>query len=75
MNGHRNNIKNNRNKPVTEHFHKPDLTLENLRLVVIKKVKGKTKQQWKVEEQKIIFKFDCINKDLNKDYSFMSHYM
>ena len=71
MNRRRSNIKHNRNKPVAEHFNKLDHTLENLRL----KVKGKTKQQWEVEEQKIILKFDCINKGLNKDYSFMSHYM
>ena len=44
-------------------------------LAVIKKVKGKTKQQREVEEQKIIFKFDCIYKGLNKDYLFMSNYM
>ena len=47
MNGHRKEIKHNRNKPVAEHFNKFDHTLENLRLAVIKKVKGKTKQQWK----------------------------
>ena len=64
MNGHRSDIRYNRNKPVAEHFDKPDHILENLRLAVIKKVKGKTKQQREVEEQKI----------LNKDNSFMSHY-
>ena len=62
MNGHRSDIKHNRNKPVAEHFNKLDHTLENLRLAVIKKVKGKTKQQRKVKEQKIIFKFDWVNK-------------
>ena len=51
MNGHRSDIKHNRNKPVAEHFNKPDQTLENLRLAVIKKVKSKTEQQQKVEEQ------------------------
>ena len=56
MNGHRSDIKHNRNKPVAEHFNKPDHTLDNLRLAVIKEFKGKTKQQWEVEEQKIIFK-------------------
>ena len=65
-------IKHNRNKPVAEHFNKPDHTLDNLKLAVIKEVKGKTKQQREVEEQKIIFKLDCVNQDLNKDYSFMS---
>ena len=30
---HRSDIKHNRNKPVAEHFNKPDYTLENLRLV------------------------------------------
>ena len=44
INEYRSDIKHNRNKPVAEHFNKPDHTLENLRLVVIKKVKGKTKQ-------------------------------
>ena len=63
------------NKPVLKHFNKPDHTLENLRLVVIKKVKRKTKQQREVEEQKIIFKFNCVNKGLDRYYSFMSHYM
>ena len=44
INGHRSNIKHNRNKPVAKHFNKSDHTLENLRLAVIKKAKGKTKQ-------------------------------
>ena len=44
------------------------------------KVKGKTKQsktkqQREVEEQKIIFKLDCVNQGLNKGYSFMSNYV
>ena len=72
MNGHRSDIKHNRNKPVAEHFNKPDHTLDNLKLAVIKEVKGKTKQQREVEEQKIIFKLDCVNQGLNKDYSLNS---
>ena len=64
VNEHRNDIKHNRNKPVAEHFNKPDHNLESLRLAVIKKVKRKTKQQREVEEQKIIFKFNCVNKGL-----------
>ena len=92
MNGHRSGIKHNRNKRIAKHFNKPDHTLENIRLAVIKKVKGLisssshqksqtikkikvTKQQREVKEQKIIFKFDCVNIDLNRDYSVMSHYM
>ena len=75
MNRHRSDIKHNRNKPVAEPFNKLVHTLETLMLAVIKKVKGKTKQQREVEEQKIIFKFDCVNKSLNRDYSFMFHYM
>ena len=71
MNGHRSDIKHNRNKPVAEHFNKPDHTLDNLKLTVIKEVKGKTKQQREVEEQKIIFKLDCVN----QGYSFMSNYV
>ena len=51
VNGHRSGIKHNRNKPVAELFNKPDRTLENLRLMVIKKVKGKTKQQREVEQK------------------------
>ena len=39
MNGHRSDIKHNRNKSVAEQFNKSDYTLENLRLIVIKKVK------------------------------------
>ena len=74
MNGHRNNIRHNRNKTVDEHFNKPGHTLDNLRLAAIKKVKNITKQQRQVEEQKNIFKFDCVNKDLNTDYLFMSLY-
>ena len=73
MNGHRSDIKHNRNKPVAEHFNKPDHTLDNLKLTVIKEVKGKTKQQRGVEEQKIIFKLDCVNQGVNKNYSFMSN--
>ena len=64
-----------RNKPVAEHFNKPDHTLENLRLAVIKKVQGKTKQQREIKEQKLIFKFDYINQGLNGDYLFTSNYM
>ena len=75
MNELRSYIKHNRNKPVAEHFNKPDHTLDNISLVVIKKLKCKTKQQREVEEQKIIFKFDCVNKGLNRDYSFISYYM
>ena len=75
MNGYRSDIKHNRNKPVAEHFNKPDHTLDNLKLTVIKEVEGKTKQQREVEEQKIIFKLDCVNQGLNKDYSFMSNYV
>ena len=75
MNGHRSDIKHNRNKLVAEHFNKPDHIFDNLKLTVIKEVKGKTKQQWEVEEQKIIFKLDCINQGLNKNYSFMSNYV
>ena len=52
MNGHRSDIKHNRNKLVAEHFNKPDHTLDNLKLAVVKEVKGKTKQQWEeVEDQ------------------------
>ena len=75
MNGHRIDIKHNRNKPVAEPFNKLVHTLKNLILAVIKKVKGKTKQQREVEKQKITFKFDCVNKGLNRDYSFMFHFM
>ena len=64
MNEHRSDIKHNRNKPVAENFNKPNYALENLRLAVIKKVKSTIRQQQKVEEQKIIFKFDCVNKGL-----------
>ena len=47
MNGRKSNIKHNtgRNKSVAEHFNKPNLTLENLRLAVYKKIKATTKQQ------------------------------
>ena len=48
MNGHRSDIKHNRNKPVVEHFNKPDHTLDILKSDVIKEVKGKTKQQREV---------------------------
>ena len=64
MNGHRSDIKHNRNKSVAEPFNKLVHTLETLILAVIKKVKGKTIQQREVEEQKIILKFDCVNKSL-----------
>ena len=66
MNGHRSDIKHNRNKPVAEHLNKPDHTLDNLKLTVIKEVKGKTKQQREVDEQKIIFKLDCVNQGFLK---------
>ena len=75
MNGHRSDIKPNRNKPVAEYFNKPDHTLDNLKLTVIKEVKGKTKQQREMEEQKISFTLDCVNQGLNRDYSFMSNYV
>ena len=53
MNGHRSDIKHNRSTLVAEHFNKPDHTLENLILAVIKKVEDTTKQQQKVELQKL----------------------
>ena len=49
--------------------------LEDLRLSVINKVKDTTKRQREVEKQKFIFNFDCVNKGLNRDYLFMSHYL
>ena len=55
MNGHRSDIKHNRNKPVAKHFNKPDHALDNLKLEVVKEVKVKTKQQREVEEQKNYF--------------------
>ena len=54
MNRPRSDIKHNRNKLVTEHFNKPDHTLENLRLTVIKKIKDKTKQQREVEKKNCV---------------------
>ena len=74
MNGYKSHIKHNENKPVAKHFNKPGHSLENLRLAVIKKVKGTIKEPREVEEQKIIFKFNSVNKSLNRDYSFMSYY-
>ena len=62
MNGH---TKHNRNKAIAEHFNKPDYLLENLRLAVVKKIRSTTKQKQKVEE-KIIFKFECINKGIKR---------
>ena len=62
-------------KYIAEYFNKPDHTLKNLRLAVIKKVKGATKQLREAEEEKIIFKFNGANKGSNRDYSFMSHYL
>ena len=50
MIGQRSDIKHNRNKPIDEHFHEPDHTWENLRLMMMKKVKGTTKQQREVEK-------------------------
>ena len=44
---------------------------QNISINLTSKVKGK---QPEVEEQKIIFKFDCVSKDFDKDYLFMSHY-
>ena len=40
MNGHTSDIRLYRNKPVAEHLNKADHTFENLKLAVIKKVKG-----------------------------------
>ena len=60
---------------VAEHFNKPDDTLENLKLAVIKKVKGPNKTTTGSRRIKIIFTVDCVKKGLNRDYLFMSDYM
>ena len=52
-NGHRSDIKHNKNKPVAKQFNKPDYTFKNLRLAIIKKL---TRQQRKVEKQ-ILLRF------------------
>ena len=75
MNGHRNDIKHNRKKPVADHFNQSNHSIGNLLVAVLKQVRGSTKQQREIEEQKIILKFDCVRLGLNKDYSFMAHYL
>ena len=75
MNGHRKDIKHSRNKPVAEDFNKPDHMLENLRLAVIKKSQRYNKTTMGSQRTKNYFKFDCVNKGLDRDYSFMSHYL
>ena len=51
------------------------ITRLQIKLAVIKQFKSRTKQQRKVVEQKIIFGFDCINKGLNRNNFFVSHYL
>ena len=54
MNGHRSDTKHNRNKPVAEHFNKPDHTLDNLKLALIKEVKSKTSNNGKWKSKKLL---------------------
>ena len=75
MNGHRSDVKHDRNKSAAEYFNKPDHTLENFKLAVIKKVKDITKQQREVQKKKFFSNSIASIKVLNRDCSFMSYYM
>jgi len=75
MNGHRSDIKARKNKPVANHFNQSNHDICNLKITVLSKLNRRSRQQREIEEQKYIFKFNSIHQGLNKDFSFMSHYV
>ena len=70
MNEYVNDIKHSRNKPALNILINRIICWKILTYQLSKKVKGTTKQQGKVEKHNKIFKFDCVNEGLKRDYSF-----
>lgn len=75
INGHRQDIRQQAlTKPVGEHFSTEGHMPGHQRILVLRHVKGATRLDQEVEEQKLISAFDCIKKGLNRDLGFLTHY-
>ena len=74
LNGHKNDIRHQKDKPVAIHFNLPNHSCTNLKVAVLRRSSSTNKHQREIEEQQIIRKFNCIAEGLNRDFSFMAHY-
>ena len=74
INGHKSDIRNNKNKPVAKHFNLPEHSVSHLQVSILKRTNTNRRQR-QIEEQKLISKFNCIQEGLNKDSGFLSHYL
>ena len=75
MNGHKFDIRNkDTQKPVSEHFNLPGHSLIHLKVAVLQQRSFKTRMDRETAEQKIIQRLDRIDRGLNRNRGFMSHY-
>ena len=59
INGHKSDIRNNKNKPVAKHFNLPEHSVSHLQVSILKRTNTNRRQR-QIEEQKLISKFNCI---------------
>ena len=74
INGHKSDIRKNKNKPVAKHFNLPEHSASHLQVSILKRTNANRRQR-QIEEQKLMSKFNCIQEGLNKDSGFLSHYL
>ena len=59
INGHKSDIRNNKNKPVAKHFNLPEHSVSHLQVSILKRTNTNRRQR-QIEEQKLISKFNCL---------------
>ena len=74
INGHKSDIRKNKNKLVAKHFNLPEHSVSHLQVSILKRINTNRRQR-QIEKQKLISKFNCIQEGLNKDSGFLSHYL
>ena len=74
INEHQTDIRNNKNKPVAKPFNLPKPSVSHLQVSILKQTNSNRRQR-KIEEQKLISKFNCIQELNPKDSGFLSHYL
>ena len=55
------------NQPVGQHFNQPGHSIDNLKVIILEKVKQNNKQYRKEREKYLINKFDTFNQGMNKN--------
>jgi len=65
-------IRKHKNTPVANHFNLPQHTLENLQVMVLRRLNCNRRQR-QIDEQKMIARLDTTAR-LNQDLGFLSHY-